>query len=128
MGSMNYVVLTGRLKTDAVKREAKDGGAFYTLTLCVDDYKLENEKWRRTQGEIDLIVNEAKAKNICGGLVKGALVGLEGRLAQRAWQGKDEKTHTNLLLRVQNIQLLEKETYDKGEFAEEEIDAAELGL
>jgi single-stranded DNA-binding protein len=127
MAGINYVVLTGRLKEDAVRRQAKDGGTFYTFTLYVDDYKLEDEKWRRTQGEIDIILNEAKAKSAGGVLVKGALVAVEGRLAQRVWQGKDEKPHTNLLLRVQNISPLEKETACAAE-TEEDIDAADLGL
>jgi single-stranded DNA-binding protein len=129
MAGINYVVLTGRLKADAVKHPAKDGGAFYTFTLYVDDYKMEDEKWRRTEGEIDLIVNETKAKSVESSLVKGALVAVEGRLAQRTWQGKDEKTHTNLLLRVQSIGPLEKEAGSRDETPEEEeVDAAELGL
>jgi single-stranded DNA-binding protein len=113
MASINYVVLTGRLKTDAEKQSAKDGGTFYILTLYVDDYKLENEKWIKTQGEIDLIVNEAKVKYMESALVKGALVGIEGRLAQRVWQGKDEKPHSNLLLRVHFISLLEEGDTEK---------------
>jgi single-strand DNA-binding protein len=127
--AINYVVLTGRLKADAEKHAVKDGGSFYTLTLAVDDYKLENEKWQKTEGEIDLVVNESRAKSIEAGLVKGALVAVEGRLAQRAWLGKDEKTHTNLLLRIQNISLLEKDAagFEAVE-EEEEVDAAELGL
>jgi single-stranded DNA-binding protein len=128
MAGINYAVLTGRLKTDAEKHAAKDGGTFYTFTLYVDDYKLENEKWRKTRGEIDLIVNEAKVKELKTSLVKGALVAVEGRLAQRVWQGKDEKAHTNLLLRVQSVNPLEKESAGKEEYEEEEIDAAELGL
>jgi single stranded DNA-binding protein len=129
MAGINNVVLTGRLKGDAEKRQTKDGGAFYTFTLYVDDYKLEDGKWRKTPGEIDIIVNESKAKGVESGLVKGALAGIEGRLAQRVWQGKDEKEHTNLTLRVQTINLLDGKgeagaVYDDAE----EIDAASLGL
>jgi single-stranded DNA-binding protein len=113
MASINYSVLTGRLKTDAEKHSAKDGGTFYIFTLYVDDYRMENEKWIKTQGEIDLIVNEAKVKGIESALVKGALIGIEGRLAQRVWQGKDEKPHSNLLLRVHSINLLENNADEK---------------
>jgi single-strand DNA-binding protein len=129
MAGINSVILTGRLKGDAEKRQTKEGGAFYTFTLYVDDYKLEDGKWRRTQGEIDIIVNESKAKGVESGLVKGALAGVEGRLAQRVWQGKDEKEHTNLTLRVQSINLLEGKEASGAVYDDaEEIDAASLGL
>ncbi|MDR0684323.1 MAG: single-stranded DNA-binding protein [Spirochaetaceae bacterium] len=130
MASMNYVILAGRLKTDAVKRAAKDGGTFYTVTLCVDDYKLENGVWRETKGEIELTVGEAKAKNIEAALVKDALIAIEGRLGQRLRQGKDGNTYSNLLVRVQSVIPLEEdaEGYAGREEAEEYFDAAALGI
>lgn len=129
MAGINNVILTGRIKADAERRQTKDGGAYYTFTLYVEDYKLENGKWLRTRGGIDIMVNEGKGKAVESGLVKGALVGIEGRLAQRVWQGKDDKDHTNLLLRVQTISLLDGKEGSGVEYEESvDIDAAELGL
>jgi single-stranded DNA-binding protein len=127
-------MLAGRLKSDMVRRAAKDGASFFSFTLFIDEYKLVDEKWQKTRGEIDLITNEAKVKGIEKDLVKDALVGIEGRIAQNNWTGKDEKTHSNLLVRIQSITLLEKDGSGGESFAgradaeDADIDAAALGL
>ena len=100
-GSLNRVILIGRLGRDPEIRYTQNGQAVATLNMATDEsytgqdgQKIEKAEWHR-------VVVWGKQAEFCGNyLGKGRLIMIEGSLQTRKWQdqqGQDRYT-TEILL------------------------------
>ena len=88
---INNVVLVGRLTKDLELRYTTSNKAAVNFTLAVN----RNFKNKRGELQADFIGCTAygkQAENMARFLNKGSLIGIEGRISTRNYQGKDGKT------------------------------------
>ena len=112
---MNLSVLIGRLVRDPELRYLPNGGtAVSTFTLAVDkglskEKKQEAEsKNQPTADFINIVVWGKSAENCANYLVKGRLVGVQGRIQTRSWDdpnGGGKKYATEVV--ANNVEFLE---------------------
>lgn len=111
---MNNIVLIGRLTRDPELRYLPNGGtAISNFTLAIDkglskDKKSEMESQNKPTADFIRIIAWGKlGENCCNYLVKGRLVGIQGRLQSGSYDDKDgKKVHTTDVVAT-NVEFLE---------------------
>lgn len=88
---INSVILTGRLTKNIDLRQTSAGKAMTYFTLAV------NRVFKKEQGVSDAdfitcVAFGAQAENMARYLTQGSLIGVEGRISTRNFQGKDGNT------------------------------------
>lgn len=100
-GTVNRVILVGRLGKDPEIKYTPSGMAMATFSLATDENRKDAEGKRQTQTEWHNIVLWGKQAEIAGEfLKKGKLVYLEGRLQTRTWedqQGGGQRHKTEVI-------------------------------
>jgi len=107
-GSMNKVLLVGRLGADPRAITANSGMAISNFSLATDEgykdksgQKVEKTEWHR-------IVVFNKAAEFCNNyLSKGRLVLVEGKLQTRKWQDRDGQDRFTTEIMAQRVQSLD---------------------
>jgi single-strand DNA-binding protein len=104
---MNSVNLVGRLTKDPELRYTPNGVAVANFTLAV------NRPWTDEDGNrdadfIQCVVWRRTAEVTADFTKKGSLVGIEGRIQTRTWEGDDGKTNWVTEVLVESIHFLEK--------------------
>jgi single-strand DNA-binding protein len=86
---MNKVVLIGRLTADPELRQTPQGTAVARFTVAVD------RRFRREGGQqadfITCVAWRQQAEFVCRYFNKGKLIGIEGSIQSRSWDGQDGK-------------------------------------
>ena len=103
---INSVILTGRLTKNIDLRQTSTGKAMTYFTLAV------NRVFKKEQGvsDADFITCVAfgvQAENMARYLTQGSLIGVEGRISTRNFQGKDGKTVYVTEVIASNVTFLE---------------------
>lgn len=120
---INNVVLVGRLTKDVNLRSMQNGTMVGTFTLAVDrDYK--DKSGNRQADFIPCAVWNSeyskKAENLATYAHKGSLIGIEGRIQTRNYEGKDGNRVYVTEVKVENFSLLESRQaandYQQGRF------------
>ncbi|MDY0276210.1 MAG: single-stranded DNA-binding protein [Desulfomicrobium sp.] len=89
-GSLNKVLLIGRLGQDPEMRYVPSGQPVANFSIATDESYTSKDGQRVERTEWHRIVVWGKQAEFCGNyLSKGRLVYIEGRLETRKWQGKD---------------------------------------
>lgn len=88
---INNVVLVGRLTRDLELRYTTSNKAAVNFTLAVNR-NFKNEKGELTADFIGCTAYGKQAENMARFLNKGSLIGVEGKISTRNYQGKDGKT------------------------------------
>lgn len=97
-GTVNKVILVGRLGKDPEVRSFQSGGKVVNMTLATSETwndKASGERKEKTEWHNVVIKDERLAENAEKYLKKGASVYLEGRIETRKWQdqsGNDKYT------------------------------------
>ncbi len=106
-GSVNKVILVGRLGRDPELRFTPGGLPVCNLTLATSTFSGEGEtkeeitEWHR-------IVAFGRLAEICGQyLSKGRLIYVEGRLQTRKWEDKNGVTRYTTEVIMSNMQILD---------------------
>lgn len=102
-GSVNKVILIGRLGRDPESRTMNNGGTVVNLSVATEETwrdKNSGERQKKTEWHRVVIFNERLAEVAEKYLQKGALVYLEGSLQTRKWtdQSGAEKYSTEVVL------------------------------
>ena len=110
---INNVVLVGRLTKDPELKSTQSNIHFCNFTLAV------NRQYKNEQGEsetdfISCIVWRASAENLAKYQRKGALIGVEGRIATRNYE-TDSGTKYITEVVCDNVQFLESKKEEKQE-------------
>ena len=97
-GSVNKVILVGRLGKDPEVRSFQNGGKVVNMTLATSETwndRASGERKEKTEWHNVVIKDEKLAENAEKYLKKGASVYIEGRIETRKWQdqtGNDKYT------------------------------------
>jgi len=90
MGSINKVILIGRLGKDPEMRFTPSGRAVTNFTLATDESYTDTSGERQERTEWHRIISWGKlAEYIAKTYTKGKQVYIEGRLQTRTWDDKD---------------------------------------
>jgi single-strand DNA-binding protein len=113
-GSLNKVMLIGRLGADPEIRRTQDGRPVATFSLATSERwrdKATGEKRERTEWHHIVVFNEGLCEVVEKYLKKGKLVFIEGALGTRKWtdQAKIERWTTEVVLKAfrGEVQMLE---------------------
>ncbi|MEC9414939.1 MAG: single-stranded DNA-binding protein [Pseudomonadota bacterium] len=102
-GSLNKVMLIGRLGQDPEVRSTQDGRSLCTFSLATSESwndKNTGEKREKTEWHRVVVFNEGLVNIIQQYVKKGSNVFIEGQLQTRKWEDKDgiEKYTTEVVL------------------------------
>lgn len=106
-GSLNKVILIGRLTREPELRYTASGIPVANFTVAVDR-PLVNAQGEREADFIRVIVWRKLAENCANHLVKGHLVAVEGRLQVRSYQSADGQTRTVSEVVAGSVQFLSR--------------------
>lgn len=103
---LNRVVLVGRLTRDPDLRYTPNGVAVANFTVAA------NRPFKNQQGEqeadfINCVVWRRAAENLANYMKKGSLIGVDGRLQSRSYEGQDGRMVYVTEVVADNIQFLE---------------------
>ena len=103
---LNRVVLVGRLTRDPELRYTPNGVAVANFTVAA------NRPFRNQQGEqeadfINCVVWRKAAENLATYMKKGSMIGVDGRIQTRSYEGQDGKMVYVTEVLAENVQFLE---------------------
>ncbi len=103
---INRVVLVGRMTRDPELRRTSNGNAVTSFTLAM------NRNYTSANGEtqtdfINCVVWNKQAENVERYCAKGSLVGVEGRLQSRSYEGNDGRRVYVVEVVCDSVQFLE---------------------
>src|SRR5690625_3630067 len=103
---LNRVVLVGRLTRDPDLRYTASGVAVANFTVAA------NRPFRNQQGEqeadfINCVVWRKTAENLANYMKKGSMIGVDGRIQTRSYEGQDGRMVYVTEVVAENIQFLE---------------------
>jgi single-strand DNA-binding protein len=115
-GSVNRVILVGRLGKDPEIKSTPSGTTVAKFTIATDERYTDRAGEKQERTEWHNIVAWSKLAEICGQyLKKGKLVFIEGSLRTDSWDDKEtgqKKYRTEIV--AQNMQMLDKRGDDEG--------------
>lgn len=103
---INSVILTGRLTKNIDLRQTSTGKAMTYFTLAVNRV-FKNEQGVSGADFVTCVAFGVQAENMARYLTQGSLIGVEGRISTRNFQGKDGKTVYVTEVVVGNVTFLE---------------------
>jgi single-strand DNA-binding protein len=114
-GSLNKVMLIGRLGRDPELKYTQSGQPVVSLNMATDEsytkdgQKVEQTEWHR-------LTAWGKTAEIMGKyLAKGSLIFVEGKLQTRQWQDKEGNTRYTTEIMVRQFQFLETKGQGQGQ-------------
>ena len=108
MGSVNKVLLLGRLGQDIELRHTSNGDAVGTVSMATSEtWKDKNSGDRKEKTEWHrLVIWGRRAEGLKDYLLKGTQIYVEGRLQTRQWEAKDGSKRSTTEIRVDNIEFI----------------------
>ncbi|WP_099158987.1 single-stranded DNA-binding protein [Virgibacillus ndiopensis] len=103
---LNRVVLVGRLTKDPDLRYTPNGVAVANFTLAVNR-PFSNQQGNREADFINCVVWRRPAENLANYMSKGSMVGVDGRVQTRTFEGQDGKTVYVTEIVADSVQFLE---------------------
>ena len=103
---INSVVLVGRLANDPELRYTPTGTPVTTFRLAVDRGRKSDSGEDQTDW-LNIVCFQKTAELVSQWLDKGALVGIEGRIQSRTWEGQDGKRNYAVEIVANNVRFLE---------------------
>lgn len=108
MGSVNKVLLLGRLGQDIELRYTPNGDAVGNVTMATSETwkdkstgeRKEKTEWHR------LVIWGRRAEGLKDYLLKGTQIYVEGRLQTRQWEAKDGGKRSTTEVRVDSIEFV----------------------
>ena len=111
VGTVNKVILLGRLGNDPEVRMSQEGNKIVRLSLATSESwkdKQTNERKEKTEWHRVVVFNEGLVNVVQQYLKKGAQVYVEGQLSTRKWkdeQSGQDKYSTEILIQGYNSSL-----------------------
>lgn len=101
---MNKVILIGRLTADPELRQTPQGTSVVRFTVAVDRrYRKEGSQ----QADfITCVAWRQQAEFICRYFSKGKLIGIDGQIQSRSWDGQDGKRQYATEVMVDNVEFV----------------------
>lgn len=106
-GTVNKVILIGRLGKDPEVKYTQGGTAIARFSLATDEFWKDQNGERQQRTEWHNIVAWDKLADICGQyLTKGKQVYIEGKLQTRSWEDKEGNKRYTTEIRADNMVML----------------------
>jgi|SRR5690625_262879 len=103
---LNRAVLVGRLTRDPDLRYTPNGVAVANFTIAVNR-PFTNQQGNRDADFINCVVWRRPAENLANYMSKGNLIGVDGRIQSRSYEGQDGKTVYVTEVVADSVQFLE---------------------
>ena len=103
---INNVVLVGRLANDPEMKYTPSGLPVTTFRLAVDRNK-KTESGEKETDWLNIVCFQKTAELVAQWLDKGSLVGIEGRVQSRTWEGQDGRRNYAVEIVANNVRFLE---------------------
>lgn len=103
---INSVVLVGRLANDPEMRYTPSGMPIANFRLAVDRGR-KSESGEDQTDWLNIVAFQKTAELVAQYLDKGSLVGIEGRIQSRSWEGNDGKRNYSVEIIANNVRFLE---------------------
>jgi len=107
-GTLNKVILIGRLGADPELKQTAQGTPVTSFNMATDESftsksgeKVDNTEWHR------IVVWQRQAENVCKFLGKGSLIMVEGRLQTRKWQDQQGQDRYTTEIVAQNVTFMD---------------------
>ncbi|WP_405098109.1 single-stranded DNA-binding protein [Oceanobacillus sp. FSL H7-0719] len=113
---LNRVVLVGRLTRDPDLRYTPNGVAVANFNIAVNR-PFSNQQGEREADFINGVVWRRQAENLANYMKKGNLIGVDGRIQTRNYEGQDGKTVYVTEVVADSIQFLETKGASGGQGA-----------
>src|SRR5690625_4507361 len=110
---LNRVVLVGRLTKDPDLRYTPNGVAVANFTIAVNR-PFTNQQGNREADFINCVVWRRPAENLANYMKKGSMIGVDGRVQTRTFEGQDGKTVFVTEIVADSVQLLESKGSSQG--------------
>ena len=110
---LNRVVLVGRLTKDPELRYTSNGVAVANFTIAVNR-PFTNQQGEREADFINGVVWRRPAENLANFMSKGSLVGIDGRVQTRNFEGQDGKRVFVTEVVADSVQFLETKGSGQG--------------
>lgn len=110
---LNRVVLVGRLTKDPELRYTPNGVAVANFTIAVNR-PYSNQQGDREADFINGVVWRKPAENLANYMQKGSLIGVDGRIQTRNFEGQDGKRVYVTEVVAESIQFLESKGSQSG--------------
>lgn len=104
--SLNRVVLVGRLTKDVDLRYTPDGNAVANFTIAANR-PFKNQQGKQEADFINCVTWRKQAENLANYQKKGNMIGVDGRIQTRSFEGQDGKMVYITEVLAENIQFLE---------------------
>ena len=107
-GSVNVVVLVGRLTRDPEPRATPSGMSVCQLSVAVNDRVKDptTGEWGERPNFFDIDVFGAMGENCAKYLAKGREVAIEGRLRWRSWETPEGQKRSAVSVVANNVQFI----------------------
>lgn len=103
---MNVAVLVGRLANDPEMKYTPSGMPITTFRLAVDRGR-KNDAGEDQTDWLNIVAFQKTAELVAQYCDKGSLVGIEGRIQSRTWEGQDGKKNYSVEIVANNVRFLE---------------------
>lgn len=103
---INNVVLVGRLANDPEMKYTASGMPITTFRLAVDRGR-KSESGEDQTDWLNIVAFQKTAELVAQYCDKGSLVGIEGRIQSRTWEGQDGKRNYMVEIIANNVRFLE---------------------
>ncbi|HLR79580.1 MAG TPA: single-stranded DNA-binding protein [Bacillota bacterium] len=103
---LNRVVLVGRLTKDPELRYTPNGVAVANFTVAANR-PFTNQQGEREADFINCVVWRRPAENLANYMKKGSMIGVDGRIQTRTFEGQDGRTVFVTEVVADNVQFLE---------------------
>ncbi|CCV65338.1 MAG: single-stranded DNA-binding protein [Paracholeplasma sp.] len=103
---LNRVILVGRITKDPELKRTQTNIAVVSFTLAIDR-QFTNEQGERQADFIQCVVWRKQAENVAQFVRKGALLGIDGRIQTRTYEGPNGDTRYVTEVLCDSVQFLE---------------------
>jgi single-strand DNA-binding protein len=126
LGSLNKVLLIGRVTRDPETRYTTAGAAVLNFGIAVNRrFQDQAGEWRDETCFINVVTWRKLAERLSAVLKKGSAVLVEGRLTSRSWEGQDGQRRSTIEVNAMSVQVLDRREGASSEEAPQEP-AAEI--
>jgi single-strand DNA-binding protein len=109
LGSLNKVLLIGRLTRDPETRYTSSGAAVVNFGIAVNRrFQDQSGEWRDDTCFINVVAWRKLAERLSNQLGKGSAVLVEGRLQSRSWEAQDGSRRSTIEVNALSVQVLDR--------------------
>ena len=118
-GSLNKVMLIGRLGRDPEIRYTQSGQAVANFSIATDETYMGKDGQKVEKTEWHKIVVWGKQAEFCGNyLTKGRLVYVEGKIETRKWQDQNGQDRYSTEIKADRVQGLDSRQSEGGSYTQ----------